>query len=904
MKIVLRLLLAAVAAGLFGAGVASAAKAQCTRVIENGFPTNGNSVVWVAPCVISPAGGSAGSSIVGGLPMQTDLGVMGPFGILDAPITKPYHQALFSYVNGTFEINLSALGGATTQANIPINIDGAQYYFPELPQPVINGNCLIGSGGMAIWGSCSGSGTAVSSVTGTAGQIVAAPTTGAVVLSLPATITQATTFSAGLTSTTLSLSGNLTTNVMGSTQCLQANSSGIVSGTGAACGSELSGMVAGQVPIAASASTITSSHALTGTGLKIASSTGTLTNNDCVKINAAGDLIDAGAPCGSGGGGGTVTSVGLTVPASSLFSVTGSPITGSGVFTLTTAGTSGGIPYFSSSSQLNSSGVLASNQPVIGGGAGIAPSTGTASGNTTKFGTVAGALFSGDCIAADSSGNLTDAGAACGGQSVIFTGSFSGSANTYAIPSPAPASFTLTDQYIVQAKVNVTNTGASTLNVAATGAVAIDKQTIGGLVALSGGELLASNQYDFVYQSACTCFVMTTVLASTVDYAATSATVTAAQWANGELFTVTASGQTLTLPSSTTLSPNGGIIITTTNNSVTLAPNGGDGINGGTVGSSVTIPANTTTIVTTNSTPGVNAISAPIPSSFALNITVGSTGILGGTTTRVLYDNAGVLGEYVTTGTGNAVLGTGPTLVTPTITGSFTATGLVTNADLVNNATTVNGQTCTLGSTCTISAAATSLTVGTTTISSGTNGDIEYNNSGVLGEKGTTGSGSVVLATAPSVSSLTVTTAFTATGLVTNADLANSTVTVNGTTCTLGSSCSPVATAVLTTGSGTGHTFTAPSGYFVCTSTCTVTPPVPAAGYEFCVMNDDNTSTVITLGALGSSAFYENTARTAYGTAGTGTLTSGGAAADMVCIVGRDSTHYLTTTYVGTWTAS
>jgi hypothetical protein len=31
---------------------------------------------------------------------------------------------------------------------------------------------------------------------------------------------------------------------------------------------------------------------------------------------------------------------------------------------------------------------------------------------------------------------------------------------------------------------------------------------------------------------------------------------------------------------------------------------------------------------------------------------------------------------------------------------------------------------------------------------------------------------------------------------------------------------------------------------------------------------------------------------------------SGGAVGDMVCIVGRDATHYLTPTYVGTWSNS
>ena len=103
---------------------------------------------------------------------------------------------------------------------------------------------------------------------------------------------------------------------------------------------------------------------------------------------------------------------------------------------------------------------------------------------------------------------------------------------------------------------------------------------------------------------------------------------------------------------------------------------------------------------------------------------------------------------------------------------------------------------------------------------------------------------------------------------------------------------------------GATCTFTAPATICVATTTATITVPVPAAGQQFCVMNDDNVSTVITLSAIGSSARYENTARTAYGTAGTGTLVSGGAVGDMVCIVGRDSTHYLTVSHTGTWTAN
>lgn len=103
---------------------------------------------------------------------------------------------------------------------------------------------------------------------------------------------------------------------------------------------------------------------------------------------------------------------------------------------------------------------------------------------------------------------------------------------------------------------------------------------------------------------------------------------------------------------------------------------------------------------------------------------------------------------------------------------------------------------------------------------------------------------------------------------------------------------------------GSSVTLTAPRQYFVCTTTCTITVPVPAAGYEFCVLNDDNVATVITLSAIGSSARYENTTRTAYGTAGTGTFVSGGAVGDKVCLLGRDSTHYLTASFSGVWVAN
>jgi hypothetical protein len=104
---------------------------------------------------------------------------------------------------------------------------------------------------------------------------------------------------------------------------------------------------------------------------------------------------------------------------------------------------------------------------------------------------------------------------------------------------------------------------------------------------------------------------------------------------------------------------------------------------------------------------------------------------------------------------------------------------------------------------------------------------------------------------------------------------------------------------------GTTKTFSLSGGQiFECTGTCTITLPVPSAGLQFCVRNANNISTVITFAAIGSSAMYENTAFTAYGTAGTGTLVSGGAAGDKMCLVGKDSTHYDIYAFNGTWTAN
>ena len=77
---------------------------------------------------------------------------------------------------------------------------------------------------------------------------------------------------------------------------------------------------------------------------------------------------------------GTVSSVAQTFTGG-IVSVGGSPVTTSGTLALTVAGTSGGIPYFSSSSTWATSAALTNYGVVYGGGAGATP-VATAAGTT------------------------------------------------------------------------------------------------------------------------------------------------------------------------------------------------------------------------------------------------------------------------------------------------------------------------------------------------------------------------------------------------------------------------------------------------------------------------------------------------------------------------------------------
>ena len=160
---------------------------------------------------------------------------------------------------------------------------------------------------------------------------------------------------------------------------------------------------------------------------------------------------------------------------------------------------------------------------------------------------------------------------------------------------------------------------------------------------------------------------------------------------------------------------------------------------------------------------------------------------------------------------------------------------------------------------------------------------------GLVTQSGTLAASAVLLGGGASTA---ITSTTTGTGVVTGIGAA-----VNSTT-----SGSLATTAVPLT-VGTGGTISTGDGYYVCTTTCAITLPTPAAGFQFCIRNDSAVTTVITISAI-TSVQFEKTTYNGYGTVTTGTMVSGGALGDKVCLVGRDATHYLVGSYVGTWTNS
>jgi hypothetical protein len=253
------------------------------------------------------------------------------------------------------------------------------------------------------------------------------------------------------------MSGLVLSGITGSTQCLQVNSGGTVSGTGSACGSGSSGIsggVSGQVAIFGSATTITSGIALGTTGSDIPQLSGGLLNNSvvnwaapgaigsgtpntgsfttlaasstvtfpgiegagtyCVQVSATGVLSNTGAACGSGSG--AVNSVSNS-DSTLVFSPTTGAVVGSlnlanaNAWTaLQTFGTHISIGGVTATGATGTGNVVFSASPTLTGTL-IAANMNT-SGTVTMTGIEAASSTS--CLQISTSGSVTNTGTACG----------------------------------------------------------------------------------------------------------------------------------------------------------------------------------------------------------------------------------------------------------------------------------------------------------------------------------------------------------------------------------------------------------------------------------------------------------------------------------------------------------
>jgi hypothetical protein len=295
---------------------------------------------------------------------------------------------------GTGGVNLPA-GATGDRPAVPIN--GVLRYNTDtgLLEAYLNGS----------WSSLASGSGVTSILTGTG--LTGGPITSTGTISIANTAVTAGSYTAA----------NITVNAQGQITAASSNSALVASFSAGTTGFTPNTATTGAVTLAGTlnpANGGTGQTSYTDGQLLIGNSTGntltksTLTAGSGITItNGSGSITIAAS-----GASGTVTSVSQTFTGG-LISVSGSPITTSGTLALTVAGTSGGIPYFDSASSWATSAALGSNQIMVGGGAGAAPSTiTTGTGVVTALGVNTGSsgafVVNGGALGTPSSGTVTN----------------------------------------------------------------------------------------------------------------------------------------------------------------------------------------------------------------------------------------------------------------------------------------------------------------------------------------------------------------------------------------------------------------------------------------------------------------------------------------------------------------
>jgi hypothetical protein len=272
---------------------------------------------------------------------------------------------------GTITIAATGSGGTVTAVTATSPVQSTGGTAPVISMPVATGS-VDGYLSSTDWTTFNnkGSGT-VTSVTATS---PVASTGGATpVISMPAATTSVSGYLTAADWTTFNGKGSGTVTAV---SVVSANGFAGSSSGGATPALTLSTSITGLLKgngtaISAASSGTDYAPATSGSSILYGNGAGGFSN-----VTVGSGLSFTTGTLSSTGSGGTVTSVGQTFTGG-LIAVAGSPVTTTGTLALTVAGTSGGIPYFSSASTWATSAALAANAIVIGGGAGAAPATTT-----------------------------------------------------------------------------------------------------------------------------------------------------------------------------------------------------------------------------------------------------------------------------------------------------------------------------------------------------------------------------------------------------------------------------------------------------------------------------------------------------------------------------------------------
>jgi hypothetical protein len=368
-------------------------------------PTAGGIVYGTGPALAVSAAGTLGqvltsagagtptwaAAAAGTVSSVSVVSANGLAGTVATATTTP-EITLSTTVTGLLKGNGTAISAATSGTDYAPATSGTSILYG-------NGaggfsNVTIGTGVSFAGGtlSATGSGGTVTSVTGTAPVVSSGGTTPAI----------------SMAAATTSVNGYLTSTDWTTFNGKQA---ALVSGTNIKTVNGTTLLGSGDLGTITYAyggtgqTTVTTGDLLYGSASNVWSKLGIGTTGQILRVVS-------GAPAWGTDYTGTVTSVAQSFTGG-LISVAGSPITSSGTLALTVAGTSGGIPYFSSGTTWATSAALAASALVVGGGAGAAPATTTTgTGVVTALGVntgTAGAfVVNGGALGTPSSGTVTN----------------------------------------------------------------------------------------------------------------------------------------------------------------------------------------------------------------------------------------------------------------------------------------------------------------------------------------------------------------------------------------------------------------------------------------------------------------------------------------------------------------